>query len=307
MCYSAEVEEDWKKFLRVTGAYMGIKEFYNTYWKRQKGLPFRMPRMLDRWFDDVPGDEAAEIRKLIAKWNADQIAKFEQQAFASRKRIADGERALQVKVTKKAQDDVRIGNNKLQQAKEKLDYLKGTEPDPDYARIFPGWYAPVVTVENRKRVVKPMRYQLRRAGKPASDDAKFPGCYNARRDNLEKFWKGQFGYTHGITIARKFYENVDRGGKNAILEFTPNGLDDMIVACLYSRWIGDDGEELLSFAAITDEPPAEVAAAGHDRCIIPIKPEHIDAWLNPDPKNLPALYEILDDRERPYYEYRLAA
>jgi len=307
MCYSAEVEEDWKRFLRVTGAYMGIKEFYNTYWKRQKGLPFRMPRMLDRWFDGVPGDEAAEIRKLIAEWNAEQIAKFEQQAFASRKRIADGERALQIKVTKKAQEDVRIGNNKLQQAKEKLDRLKGIEPDPDFARIFPGWYAPVVIVEDGKHVVKPMRYQCRPAGKPEFYDTKYPGTYNARRDNLEGFWKGQFGHTHGITIARRFYENVDRDGKNVILEFTPNGLDDMIVACLYSRWVGDDGEELLSFAAITDEPPAEVAAAGHDRCIIPIKPDSVDAWLNPDPKKLPALYAILDDRERPYYEHRLAA
>jgi len=63
----------------------------------------------------------------------------------------------------------------------------------------------------------------------------------------------------------------------------------------------------ISFAAITDEPPPEVAAAGHDRCIIPIKPEHIDAWLNPDPHNLAAQYAILDDRERPYYEHRMAA
>ena len=67
------------------------------------------------------------------------------------------------------------------------------------------------------------------------------------------------------------------------------------------------GAELLSFAAITDEPPAEVAAAGHDRCIIPIKAENVDDWLNPDPKNLARQYAILDDRERPYYEHRWAA
>lgn len=106
---------------------------------------------------------------------------------------------------------------------------------------------------------------------------------------------------------RTFYENVDRDGKNAVLQFRPNGREDMIVACLYSHWVGKDGEDLWSFAAITDEPPPEVAAAGHDRCIIPIRPEHVDAWLNPDPSNLTALYAILDDRERPYYEYRLAA
>jgi putative SOS response-associated peptidase YedK len=60
-------------------------------------------------------------------------------------------------------------------------------------------------------------------------------------------------------------------------------------------------------ASASSEPPPEVAAAGHDQCVIPIKPEHIDAWLNPNPANLKALYEILDDRERPYYENRLAA
>ena len=65
--------------------------------------------------------------------------------------------------------------------------------------------------------------------------------------------------------------------------------------------------DLMSFAAITDEPPAEVAAAGHDRCIIPIRPKHVDAWLNPDPVNLAAQHAILDDRARPFYEHRMAA
>ena len=48
----------------------------------------------------------------------------------------------------------------------------------------------------------------------------------------------------------------------------------MLVASLWSHW-KDGEEELDSFAAITDEPPAEVAAAGHDRCIVPIKGEHL--------------------------------
>ena len=46
---------------------------------------------------------------------------------------------------------------------------------------------------------------------------------------------------------------------------------------------------------------------GQDRCIIAIKPENINACLNPDPSNLAALYAILDDRQRPDYERRLAA
>ena len=81
----------------------------------------------------------------------------------------------------------------------------------------------------------------------------------------------------------------------------------MLIACLWSNWRAPGQPDLLSFAAITDEPPPEVAEAGHDRCIIPIRPENVDAWLNPDRKDLRALYAILDDRERPYYEHRLAA
>jgi hypothetical protein len=63
---------------------------------------------------------------------------------------------------------------------------------------------------------------------------------------------------------------------------------------------------LVFFAAFTDESPPEVAAAGHERCIIPIKPGNIDAWLMPDASNLASLYAILDDRARAYYDYRMA-
>ena len=48
-------------------------------------------------------------------------------------------------------------------------------------------------------------------------------------------------------------------------------------ACPWSRWSAPGKPDLLSFAAITNEPPPEVAAAGHERCIVPIKPENLDA------------------------------
>ena len=120
-------------------------------------------------------------------------------------------------------------------------------------------------------------------------------------------------------MVNAFYENVsrhrlerrdlgaDEKEENVVLEFKPTPTQDMLVACLWSHWTAPGQPELLSFAAITDEPPAEVSAAGHDRCIVPIRPEHIDAWLNPDATNLARQYEILDDRERPYYEHRMAA
>jgi putative SOS response-associated peptidase YedK len=180
-------------------------------------------------------------------------------------------------------------------------------------------YAPVMVTEEGQRVIKPMRYQCRLAGKPKFYDTKYPGTYNARRDNLEGFWKPCFGCTHGVMLVDVFYENVSKAkfegtlaetherDENIVLEFRPGNGQLMLVACLWSRWTAPGEPDLLSFAAITDEPPEEIAAAGHDRCIVPIKPENIDAWLNPDPGQLAAMQTILDDRDRPYYEHRLAA
>jgi putative SOS response-associated peptidase YedK len=92
-----------------------------------------------------------------------------------------------------------------------------------------------------------------------------------------------------------------------VLEFVPDSGEVMLVACLWSSSVESGGKDLLSFAAITDEPPPEVAATGHDRCIVPIRSENIDAWLQPDPANLAVLQSILDDRARPHYAHREAA
>jgi hypothetical protein len=49
------------------------------------------------------------------------------------------------------------------------------------------------------------------------------------------------------------------------------------------------------------------AAAGHDRCVIPLTEAIIDAWLNPGGQATSELYQLPDDRSRPYYKQELAA
>ena len=319
MCYSAQIWADYHKFTKVFGAIMDIKEFVRVFWERAEGAKIKVPKAMEAAFADPQSEQERQIKALIVAYDADQASETEQELFKQTKRLADAERTLQSKTTKAAMESKRIAADKIEKAKGKLADLRRTDLKPRDSRIFPGNYAPVMVMEDGKRVVKPMRYQCRPAGKPAFYGVKFPGTYNARRDNLEGFWKGLFGYSHGIMVVNAFYENVSRHrveGRelaegetvaNVVLEFRPEPTQDMLVACLWSRWQAPGQPDLLSFAAITDEPPAEVAAAGHDRCIIPIKPEHVDAWLNPDPRNLAAQYAILDDRERPYYAFQLAA
>lgn len=315
MCYSAQIWADYKKYVRLYDADIDLETFVALYWSRLENDRIKIPKAMDESFMTPQGDNEARIKSLIDAYRVQQTTKLEQELFKQRRRLADAERTLLTKTTKAAVEAQRISTNKIDWALAKLADSRRTQLTDSDSRIYPGYYAPVMIMENGKRVIRPMRYQCRAAGKPAFYDVKYPGTYNARRDRLEGFWKNQFGYTHGLMVVNAFYEHVSKpveGGtgqetKNVILEFRPRPVQDMLVACLWSRWTGDGEPDLDSYAAITDEPPEEVAAAGHDRCIIPIKPENIDAWLNPDPSNLSALYAILDDRERPYYEHRLAA
>ncbi|WP_394005084.1 SOS response-associated peptidase family protein [Luteimonas sp. WGS1318] len=309
MCYSAQVYAELKRYQRLfPEVKMDVETYVKTFWwDRGKNPMAKAPRALIRELQELgPPDLVANLLRA----DAAAISALEQEVFAQRRRVADAERKLLTKVTKKAQEDVRIGSTKVELAMARIAALKRTEAQPADSRIFPGIYAPVLIVENGQLVLKPMRYQCRPAGKPAFYDTKFPGTYNARRDNLEGFWGGLFGFSHGIMVADRFYENVEgEDGQNKRLEFVPSTGEPMLIACLWSRWKDPKGVEpdLLSFAAITDEPEPEVASAGHDRTIINIKPEHLAAWLNPDPANLAALYAIFDDKRHPFYEYREAA
>lgn len=318
MCYSAQIQHDYRKYTKLYGADLSIGDFVRLYWQRQGDSKVRIPKAMDAGFAEPRNDDEHQIKAFIGDYDRQQASKLEQELFKQRKRLADAERTLATKTTKAATESRRIATDKIAWVQGKLADLRRTSLEERDSRIFPGHYAPVMVSENGRRVIKPMRYQCRPNGKPAFYDTKYPGTYNARRDSLDGgFWKGVFGVTHGLVVVNAFYENVSRHkvegrelapgepDENVVLEFRPNPPHDMLVACLWSHWEGEP--DLLSFAAITDDPPPEVAAAGHDRCIIPIKPEHIDAWLNPDPANLAAQYAILADRERPYYEHRMAA
>ncbi|WP_128003420.1 SOS response-associated peptidase family protein [Piscinibacter defluvii] len=319
MCYSARIIADYRKYVRMFGAQLSIKEFVDLFWHRRADAGLRIPKAMEAPFLDATAGDEAQIRSSIEGFIADQKYRYEEELFKQRARLSAAQRKLAVKPTKGAAESERIATSKIEWSLGKLNDLRRTEPLDRDARIFPGWYALVMIEEEGQRVVKPMRYQCRPAGKPAFYDTKYPGTYNARRDNLTGFWKEQFGHTHGVMLATAFFENVARHKsehrdlgpgeeeENLVLEFRPRPEQEMLVACLWSRWSAEGQPDLLSFAAITDEPPAEVAAAGHDRCIVPLRRENLDAWLRPDPRNLEAQFAIIDDRERPYYEHRMAA
>jgi putative SOS response-associated peptidase YedK len=347
MCYSAQIYADWQTYTKRFGATLSLEDFYEIFWRRNEEREedddrargsdgeqatdrpkwkITIPKALESAFANPSTERERDIRALIDAYTAGKATAVEQLLVAQRTRLADAEREIASreeagkKVAKYLANDVRVATNKVTQYRRWLDDLRRSELKPEDSRIYPGSYCPVMAIENGELVVMPMRYHCRPNGKPANYDWQFEGCYNARRDNLQgQMWRNVFGRTHGVMIASKFFEHVSRHKyeqrelrpgereEDLVLEFAPDGLDEMFVACIWSRWQAPGKPDLVSFAAVTDHPPAEVAAAGHDRCIIPLKPENIAAWLRPDPSKLAAQYAILDDRYRPYFEHRLAA
>jgi hypothetical protein len=64
---------------------------------------------------------------------------------------------------------------------------------------------------------------------------------------------------------------------------------------------------LTDSALLVRKTPPEVAATGHNRCIIAIQPENVGEWLNPAGVSRSRLEAILSDRQCPFYEHRIAA
>jgi len=315
MCYSAQVIQLARKLDRQLGLRLDYEAAERIFLRRLEDPSILISRGFEANFDDPKTDQARRIKDAIDEHRARAARKFERDLFTQKTRLVNAERSLTAKDTKKAREEVRIASNKIAGLTAKLSDLHRIEPADADNRIFPLVYAGVIVKQDGQNMLTPMRYFCRPAGKPAFYDKKFPGLYNARRDNLEKFWGEQFGSHHALMVVDSFYENVPlhtkehrdlRPGEraqNLVLQFTPNPPQPMLIACLWSHWTDPAEPDVRGFAAITDEPPADVAAAGHDRCIINLRPEHVESWLAPKGRSSEDLQKILSDRAVARFEH----
>jgi len=304
-----------RKLSRQLGIRLDYAEVEKLFFRRLDDPSLMISRGFEANFDDPTTDQERRIKGAIDEHRSRLASKIERDLFTQKTRLVTAERSLKEKETKKAREDVRIAGNKIETLTAKLSDLRSSEPQEQDNRIFPMVYAGVIVREDGQNLLTPMRYFCRPAGKPAFYDRQFPGLYNARRDNLEKFWGEQFGSHHAILVVDSFYENVKlhtmehrelRTGeveKNVVLQFKPEPAQAMYIACLWSHWTDPKEPDVRGFAAITDEPPADVAAAGHDRCIINLKPEHLEAWLTPECRSGAELQWLLSDRAIPVFQH----
>ena len=317
MCYSAQVVQVVRKIHRQLGIRLDFDEAEKLFFRRLEDPTLNISRGFEANFEEPTTDQGVRIKGAIEEHRNRTAGKLEKELFSQKTRLVTAERALKTKETKKAREDVRIATNKIETLTSKLSDLRRVDSKASDNRVFPMVYAGVIIQREGLNVLTPMRYACRPAGKPKFYDKKFPGLYNARRDNLDRFWSEQFGRHHALMIVDSFYENVQlhakehrelaagETAKNLVLQFTPNPPQTMLIACLWSHWTDPNEPDLLGYAAITDEPPADVAAAGHDRCIINLKAEHVEAWLTPEGRSPRELQNILSDHAVSTYQHEV--
>jgi putative SOS response-associated peptidase YedK len=321
MCYSAKIVQLIKDALRRYGVHMDYTEALQLFLRRRADPGIVISKAFEANFDEPANAAEREIKALIDEHRRRMATQWESDLFKQKTRLVAAERKLRQKATKTAQNEVRIATSKIDAFTEKLVGLRRRELVDDDSRIYPMQYAGVIVREAAGYVLTPMRYHCRPQGQPAFIDRKFDGLYCARRDSLDSFWKGQFGGSHAVAVLDAFYENVklhdlerrelaaDEAAKNIILQFKPRPAAELLVACVWSHWIDPQGKDpdLRSFAVVTDDPPPEVAAAGHNRCPINLKRENVGAWLTPRNRSHAELQAILSDRAMPYYEHEVLA
>lgn len=320
MCYAAMARADLAECLQGFDAFLDASMFERLYWERVNNprAGIRFPLAIDRYFIQPRNEAEQRVKMAIEAYRAVKIPEWEQEIFKQRKRQANAERALKIKHTKKAEADLGISSRKIEQLKGWLDGMKTLENKPDDVVVHAMNYGPIIVQTDKGRVLTPMRYHCRLAGKPSSIDRQLPGLYNARKTSLTDWWAPVFGAKHALFLITGFRENVKRhdmeqrelqpgeAPENVVLEFKPRDGQNMLVPCLWDRW-EQNGEVLYSFALITDDPPPEVAAAGHERCPINLTRQAAIAWLSPEGRARGELLELLEQRQHAYYEHARAA
>src|SRR5262245_49782738 len=121
MCYSAQIQAAYLRYLRETGAEMDIDQFVEIFGARVSDSSIRIPRAVERWFEEPKNEGERKIKAFIDQYNATETTKLEREVFAQKKRLADAERVLASKPTKAAGESKRIATDKIEKAITRLD------------------------------------------------------------------------------------------------------------------------------------------------------------------------------------------
>lgn len=144
--------------------------------------------------------------------------------------------------------------------------------------IEPTMPLPVLTGE---REAVTMSWGFRRSFKRKDGKGKTAAkpVVNAKCEKMDEFmWRDAYQHRRCVIPVTAFYEWTYPGGVMVTHRFHMGG-DAFFVAGLWE----ESPEYGFCHTMLTTEPNREVAATGHDRCLVALLPHEIDPWLDGKP------------------------
>ncbi len=302
------IEADLRTLEKQFGVKIDWSSFDEAYNIRSKYSLAMIPSGLDSFiikYAETPVQKRlAKMAKEHYKNEIDKtsikLKKFEQDVKDFELKLKSGSKA------KDLPDKLEKRMATVQKQKDKILNL-GKIEEKGATRIFPNYYAPVIVNGTKDRLIRLMRYHLCPKNGKELNTFKY-NLFNARKDRLldSQIWKPIFGKQHALFPFYRFYESVtDENGKSKEIYFEPEDQKIMWSAAIFEVSKIDNGI-LHSFAAITDEPPSEVSAAGHDRCPVFLARDSLDKWLNPNGFKKEELIALLGHIVRANFQNKVA-
>jgi hypothetical protein len=87
MCYSAKVVADYRTYVRLFGATVDLKQFYDAFWRRHNNRKLLIARGVEAAFDHPVTDEGRQIQKLIAEHREREARVHQRTLFEQRTRL----------------------------------------------------------------------------------------------------------------------------------------------------------------------------------------------------------------------------
>lgn len=88
MCYSGEVQEYYRWYIRTFGAKISIADFVRLYTARLADSKIRIAKTMDAAFAHPNTADERAIKALIDEYETRQAAKLEQELFKQKKRLS---------------------------------------------------------------------------------------------------------------------------------------------------------------------------------------------------------------------------
>lgn len=301
------IESDLRELERHFGGRVDWESLRDAYFMRDKYPGAMIPSAIDTYLiQNAQTPLQKNLAKMAKAHYRAEIEKFAKKLKKYEQDVKDFE--AKIKVGSKAKGLVASLEKRretVQWHKEKIEYYEKIE-EQGAPRVFPNFFAPVI-VQDEGYAIRFKRYHL--CPKSGKELTPFKyNLFNARKDRLldARTWKPIFGKQHALFPFYRFYESVEgETGEAQIIYFQPENEELMWAAALFETTKVAAGT-LHTFAAITDEPPPEVAETGHDRCPVFLAEEYVDPWLNPGRFSQAELLKLLDSVVPTYFKHELA-